>query len=37
MYRLGVGVTNRTDDQGSTGKLTPFIGGGVYWKVKLRK
>lgn len=37
MYKLGVGVTNRIDDGGSTGKLTPFIGGGVYWKVKLRR
>jgi hypothetical protein len=37
MYKLGVGVTNRVDDQGTNGKLTPFIGGGVYWKVKLKK
>jgi hypothetical protein len=37
MYRLGVGVTNRVDDQGTNGKLTPFIGGGVYWKVKFKK
>lgn len=37
MYRLGVGVTNRVDDEGTNGKLTPFIGGGVYWKVKLKK
>jgi hypothetical protein len=37
MYRLGVGVTNRVDDQGTNGKLTPFIGGGAYWKVKLKK
>jgi hypothetical protein len=37
LYKLGVGVTNRVDDQGTTGSLTPFIGGGVYWKVKLRR
>ena len=37
MYRLGVGVTNRVDDEGTNGKLVPFIGGGVYWKVKLKK
>jgi hypothetical protein len=37
MYRLGVGVTNRVDDQGTNGKLVPFIGGGAYWKVKFKK
>ena len=37
MYKLGVGVTNRVDDQGTNGKLTPFIGGGVYWKIKIKK
>ena len=37
LYKLGVGVTNRIDDGGTTGKLVPFIGGGVYWKVKLRR
>ena len=37
MYRLGVGVTTRVDDEGTNGKLVPFIGGGVYWKVKLKK
>jgi hypothetical protein len=36
MYKLGVGVTNRVDDGGTNGKLTPFIGGGVYWKLKLK-
>ena len=36
MYKLGVGVTNRVDDEGTNGKLTPFIGGGVYWKIKKR-
>ena len=37
MYRLGIGVTNRVDDQGTNGKLTPFVGGGAYWKIKLKK
>ena len=37
MYKLGVGVTNRVDDGGTNGKLVPFIGGGVYWKIKLKK
>lgn len=37
MYKLGVGVTNRVDDEGTNGRLTPYIGGGVYWKLKLRK
>ena len=36
LYKLGVGVTNRVDDAGTEGKLTPFIGGGVYWKLKLK-
>ena len=36
LYKLGVGVTNRVDDGGTNGKLTPFIGGGVYWKLKLK-
>ncbi len=36
IYHLGVGVANRTTD-GTSGKLTPYIGGGVYWKIKLRK
>lgn len=36
LYKLGVGVTNRVDDGGTQGKLTPFIGGGVYWKLKLK-
>lgn len=36
IYHLGVGVANRTID-GTNGKLTPYIGGGVYWKIRLRK
>ena len=37
MYKLGVGVTNRVDDQGTNGSLTPFIAGGVYWKLKSKR
>lgn len=37
IYRLGIGVTNRVDDEGINGKLTPFIGGGAYWKIKRKK
>jgi hypothetical protein len=36
VYHLGIGVANRTTD-GTSGKLAPYIGGGVYWKIKLRK
>jgi len=36
IYQLGIGVTNRTTD-GTTGSLAPYIGGGVYWKIKLKK
>jgi hypothetical protein len=36
LYQLGVGVANRTID-GTSGGLTPYIGGGVYWKIKLKK
>ena len=36
MFHLGVGVANRTTD-GTSGALAPYIGGGVYWKLKLKK
>jgi len=36
MYKIGVGVTNRVDDQGTNGSLQPFLAGGVYWKLKFR-
>ena len=36
MFHLGVGVANRTTD-GTSGALSPYIGGGVYWKIKLKK
>jgi hypothetical protein len=37
LYKLGVGVTNRVDDQGTNGTLTPYIGGGVYWRVRTKR
>ena len=36
MFHLGVGVANRTTD-GTSGALSPYVGGGVYWKIKLKK
>jgi hypothetical protein len=36
IYNLGIGVTNRVVD-GTNGGLTPYINGGVYWKIRLRK
>ena len=37
MYHLGVGVANRTGADATTGKLSPYVGGGVYWKIRLKK
>ena len=36
IYKVGVGVSNTVID-GTNGTLTPYIGGGVYWKIKLKK
>jgi len=36
IYHLGVGVNNTTID-GTNGVFTPYIKGGVYWKIKLKK
>jgi len=36
IYQLGLGVNNKTTD-GTTGGFTPYIRGGVYWKIKLKK
>ncbi len=36
LYQLGIGVANRVVD-GTNGSLTPYIGGGVYWKIKVKK
>jgi hypothetical protein len=36
IYQLGLGVNNQTTD-GTNGGFTPYIRGGVYWKIKLKK
>jgi hypothetical protein len=36
IFNLGVGVANRVVD-GTNGGLTPYINGGVYWKIRLKK
>jgi hypothetical protein len=36
IYQINAGVANRTTD-GTSGRLSPYIGAGVYWKIKLKK
>ena len=36
IFQLGGGVTNRTFD-GVTGRFTPYVTGGAYWKIRIRK
>ena len=36
VYQLGIGVNNTTAD-GTNGKFSPYIKGGVYWKIKIKK
>jgi hypothetical protein len=36
IYQLGIGVANRTVD-GTNGSLSPFVGFGTYWKIKVKK
>ena len=36
IYNLGLGVNNRTTD-GTNGGFSPYVKGGVYWKIKLKK
>jgi hypothetical protein len=36
IYQLGLGVNNQTTD-GINGGFTPYVRGGVYWKLKLKK
>ena len=36
IYQLGLGVTNQTTD-GINGGFTPYVRGGVYWKIKFKK
>lgn len=37
LYKLGIGVSNRIEPDGTKGVLVPYIGGGVYWRIQLRK
>lgn len=36
IYQVGVGVANRVTD-GTNGALSPYVGAGVYWKIKFKK
>lgn len=36
LYQFGVGVNNRTVD-GTNGGLSPYVGFGTYWKIKVKK
>ena len=36
IYHLGIGVVNRILD-GTTGQFTPYVDGGVYFKIKTRR
>jgi hypothetical protein len=36
IFNLGIGVANRVVD-GTNGGLTPYINGGVYWKIRAKK
>ena len=36
IYRIDLGLNNRVFD-GNVGKLAPYLGGGVYWKIKFKK
>jgi hypothetical protein len=37
IYQLGIGVANKVGTDGTNGTLSPFIGGGVFWKIKFKK
>jgi hypothetical protein len=37
IYQLGIGVVNKVGSDGTNGILSPFINGGVYWKIKFKK
>ena len=36
IFNLGIGVANRVVD-GTNSGLTPYINGGIYWKIKFKK
>ena len=35
LYQLNIGVSNQQNSNG--GAVVPYVGGGVYWKIKLKK
>ena len=37
IYQLGIGIANKVGTDGTNGTLSPFIGGGVFWKIKFKK
>lgn len=37
IYRLSGGVENRVSLDRISGSFTPYIGGGVYWKIGSKK
>ena len=36
IFQLGIGVVNRTFD-GYKGEFVPYLNGGVYWKIRIKK
>ena len=36
LYKIGVGVSNKVGVDGTNGVFVPYIGGGVYWRVKTK-
>lgn len=36
IFHVGIGVANRILD-GTSGEFTPYLDGGVYWKIRLKK
>jgi hypothetical protein len=37
IFQIGIGVANKLGSDGTNGTLTPYIGGGVFWKIKAKK
>jgi hypothetical protein len=37
IFQIGIGVANKLGSNGTNGTLTPYIGGGVFWKIKAKK
>lgn len=36
LYKIDLGVSNRVKEL-NTGEFVPYVGGGVYWKIKVKK